>query len=264
MLEIHDTWWRLILLGVLLATLIGSERARPLKPRTLPLARRWADNFGLGALSFLIVRLAQPLAAAGAAIAAAQWQVGLFRWLDLPVFAEFFATLILLDLALYWQHVAFHRIPALWPYHRVHHTDRELDVSTAVRFHPVEIVLSALFKVAVVIALGAPVAAVLVFEALLTGFAMFNHANLDLGRDLDHALRRFIVTPRMHWVHHSTNLKESNRNFGFCISSWDRLFGTYQASPARGIRGIEFGVEGLTPAQSTTLVRLLKQPLLRR
>jgi len=255
---------RIIALAVLLGVLIGSERLRPLRPRTLPLVRRWTDNFALGALGFLIVRLAQPIAAAGGALAAARLEVGLFHWLALPRAFEFLACLVLLDLAIYWQHVAFHRVPALWPYHRVHHTDRELDVSTAVRFHPVEIVISAVLKVAVVLALGAPVAAVLTFEALLTGFAMFNHSNLDLGRDLDFALRRFVVTPRMHWVHHSTNARESNRNFGFCISFWDRCFGTYQASPALGVRGIEFGVDGFPARDSTKVATLLRQPLVRR
>ena len=256
--------WRLAILLIVFLSLASSEKFIPIRPKVIPVTRRWLDNLALGATAFVLLSVLKPLAAAGAALFAEHQQIGLFNWLSVPPLIAIVLSLVALDFAIYWQHVAFHRIRWLWPYHRVHHTDPELDVTSAVRFHPVEILISAALKVVCVVILGAPLIAVFMFELILTGFAMFNHSNLDLGRNVDNIIRKLIVTPRMHWVHHSNDRNEQNKNFGFCLSLWDRLFKSHQQSPARGVRAIEMGVDGFDVKDSTNYFRLIKQPMVRR
>ena len=171
------------------------------------------------------------------------------------------ASVVLLDLLVYFQHRVFHAVPVLWRLHRVHHADPELDASSGLRFHPVEILLSLALKAVTVIALGAPPEAVLVFEVLLNATAMFNHANLALPAWLDAGLRLVLVTPDMHRVHHSEIRAETDSDFGFCLSCWDRIFGTYVAQPAKGQLGMVIGVEGLRADGEQRIDRLLLQPL---
>lgn len=232
--------------------------------RALPLARwqRWPANLALVALDGLLLRLTLPLLAVGAAQLATERGWGLFNGLALPDWLTFVLALLLLDLVIYAQHVAFHKIPLLWRLHRVHHSDTGFDVTTGLRFHPLEILLSMLLKLAVVMLLGIPAAAVLVFEVLLNATALFNHSNIALSPTLDRHLRRFIVTPDMHRVHHSVHRDETDSNYGFNLPCWDRLFGTYRNQPHDGHSQMQLGLHQFRDRRSVALHWLLLQPLL--
>ena len=180
--------------------------------------------------------------------------------LVLPAWAGLILAVVLLDLAVYFQHVLFHAVPALWCLHRVHHADTDFDVTTGTRFHPIEILLSVGIKCAAVAAIGAPAVAVVVFEVLLNATAVFNHANGRLPAPVDRWLRWFVVTPDMHRVHHSTILQETNSNFGFNLPYWDHLFGTYRAQPANGHEAMTIGLEVFRDQREARLDRLLLQP----
>jgi len=230
----------------------------PAKPR------RWLANLALSVVDSLVVRLVLPTATVGMAILVAERGWGLFhRWPPPPAVAAV-ASVVLLDLAIYAQHVVFHAVPALWRVHRVHHSDVEVDVSTGIRFHPAEILLSLAFQCAVIAALGPPPGAVFAFAVLLNATAMFSHGNVRLPARMDRWLRRLLVTPDMHRVHHSVDPEESQRNFGFNLSCWDRLFGTYRAEPRHGHRGMILGVAGLEEAEPRGLGALLLLPFARR
>lgn len=213
--------------------------------------RRWLTNLAIGGIDSLLLRLmamlAVPLAAAAAAIWVEEQGWGLLNMVSWPGWVEMLVALAALDLAIYGQHVASHHVPVLWRLHKVHHADVDFDVTTAIRFHPVEIGLSMLWKIAVVFALGPSAFAVVLFEVLLNACAMFNHANIALPAGLDRALRLLLVTPDMHRVHHSIERREHDRNFGFNLSVWDRAFGTYLAQPEKGHLGM---IIGLKPYQS--------------
>jgi sterol desaturase/sphingolipid hydroxylase (fatty acid hydroxylase superfamily) len=228
---------------LLMATL---EAALPRRERAGSRIDRWVTNLALSALASFLVRVMTIAAVPIAAIAAAEWAkatgTGLLHWLDWSPWLEFVIALILLDLALYAQHVASHKIPLLWRLHRVHHADVEFDVTTGVRFHPFEIGLSMIYKVAVVIALGADPLAVLVFEIVLNGASLFNHSNLAIPEKLDRVLRLFIVTPDMHRVHHSVIHRETDSNYGFSLSIWDRIFRTYVPQPRDGHTDMKIGL----------------------
>lgn len=228
-----------VLLFVLLVVL---EAIFPRKKRSMPRGRRWRTNIVIIIVDSVALRFMGPVAAISAAIFAEQNNFGLFNWIALPGWLEFILALIILDLAIYAQHVITHKVPLLWALHKVHHADRDIDVTTAVRFHPVEIILSMLYKCALVFLLGPSAFAVFVFALLLNLFAMFNHANLRLPESVDRILRLFVVTPDMHRVHHSTVTKETDSNFGFSISFWDRLCGTYTAQPAAGHDDVVIGL----------------------
>ena len=208
-------------------------------PQRLP---RWRTNFGLIAAGTLLLRIAFPVAAFGTAIWAEARGIGLFHFLNLPFAASFLLTLIALDLLIYAQHVVMHRLPFLWRLHKVHHTDTALDVTSALRFHPLEIALSMVVKIAAVLAFGCPPAAVLTFEVLLNAAAMFNHANLRINAGTDGLLRRVLVTPDMHRVHHSIEPALQNKNFGFNLSLWDRIFATYHDAGKAGLADMHIGL----------------------
>ena len=184
-----------------------------------------------------------PLLAIGAAADAKASGIGIFNLLEWPVGIEFVLSILILDFAIWIQHLITHKIPFLWRVHQVHHSDPEFDVSTAIRFHPIEIVLSMLFKVGLVYLLGPAVLAVLAFEILLNASAMFNHANIKISPKLERMLRFLIVTPDMHRIHHSIDRKEHDSNYGFALSIWDKIFGTYKAEPYHGHREMEVGLE---------------------
>ena len=226
----------------LLALFAGVEAIWPRRARVQPRRRRWSTNLAVGVINTLVLRLAVPVLAVGAAVWAQAHGIGLLNVLAVPHWLAFAVALVALDLTIYAQHVAFHRVPVLWRVHRMHHTDRDVDATTALRFHPVEIVISMGVKIAVVLALGAPPAAVILFEVVLNGMAMFNHANLRLPGPLDSVLRRVLVTPDMHRVHHSVIARETGSNFGFNLSIWDRLFGTYRDRPEKGHEGMTIGL----------------------
>jgi sterol desaturase/sphingolipid hydroxylase (fatty acid hydroxylase superfamily) len=210
----------------------GVEALRPDLPRLRARTARWTANLGLALTSSAMLRLLLPGAAVLAAVFAQMRGWGAMNVVGLPLWVEILAAIVVLDLAIYAQHVLTHRIPILWRLHRVHHADREVDVSTALRFHPVEMILSMIYKIAIVVALGAHPVAVVLFEIVLNGCAMFNHANLKITPRADRLLRTILVTPAMHRIHHSERLEETNANFGFSLSLWDRMFGTYRVEPA--------------------------------
>ncbi len=235
----------------ILLLMMAAEAIFPRRKRAMPRVRRWSSNLLLVLIDGLFVRLLFPIVAVGAAALAAENNWGLLTLVDWPLWLEVIFVIIVLDMLIYWQHVAFHHIPVLWALHKVHHADRDIDVTTGSRFHPAEIAVSLMYKMAIVVILGAPVIAVIIFELILNGCAMFNHSNLKLPSRFDRILRRIIVTPDMHRVHHSVLVSETNSNYGFSLSIWDRLFGSYIAQPSQGHEGMTIGLheyQGRGPA----------------
>ncbi len=242
----NEATLRLTVFLGLFALLAVAERVLPRLPRTQSTAARWFTNWSLVVIDTFTVRLmavVMPLLAVGAAVDATAHGWGLFNTLGLPLWVEAILAILILDLIIWGQHVITHKIPILWRLHRVHHADRDMDVTTAIRFHPVEIALSMLLKIGVVYVLGPAAVAVIVFEIMLNGMAMFNHANLRLPLALDRVLRRVIVTPDMHRAHHSTIRAEHDSNYGFSLSIWDQMFGTYTETPKHGHDGMTVGLE---------------------
>ncbi len=229
----HEPVVRLAVFAAVLAAMVLAESLAPARARNFGRFKRWPANAVLILLSTAMLRLVFPLLAVGAAMWAQARGIGLFHWLALPYPFAFAASLVLLDVVIYAQHWAMHQVPLLWRFHRVHHSDRDVDATTALRFHPGEIALSMGLKMGAVVALGAPPASVIVFEIVLNAMAMFNHANWKLPAGLERALRAFVVTPDMHRIHHSLQRVETDSNYGFNLSWWDRLFGTYRHAAAR-------------------------------
>ncbi len=256
----HATAVRLTAFAAVFAVMAVWEWRLPLRPRRYGRWRRWPANLAIVVLGALLGRAVLPLAAIGVAMLAATHQWGLFHAFGLPAWFAVPAAIVVLDLAVYLQHALFHALPLLWRLHRVHHADVEFDVTTGTRFHPIEIVLSMVLKMGVVAALGAPVLAVLIFEVLLNMTSMFNHGNVSLGPSLDRKLRWLLVTPDMHRVHHSAMTQETNSNYSFNLTCWDRLFGTYCALPADGHLGMTIGLEQFRDAREMRIDRLLLQP----
>lgn len=237
------------------------ELKAPRRVLALPRWQRWPGNLGIVALDALLVRLLVPVAGAGMAMLAAAQGWGLFNQVPVPFWLAAFLSVVLLDLAIYVQHVVFHAVPALWRVHRMHHADLDFDVTTGARFHPIEIALSMLIKLGVIVALGAPAMAVVLFEILLNATSMFNHGNVRLPAAVDRVLRFLIVTPDMHRVHHSIKRRETDSNFGFNLSLWDRLFGTYRAQPEGGHEGMTLGIPDFRdPRDCATLPGMLTIP----
>lgn len=256
----HETPIRLIAFGGLLAAFALLEAGFPRRARQMSRRGRWTANLGVSVVNSLLLRLVGPLAALGVAYAAQAKGLGLFNAVAAPDWLAILGSLIFLDMVIYFQHVAFHRSPLLWRIHRMHHTDLDLDVTSGVRFHPFEMLISLAIKGLAVLAIGAPPVAVILFEVILNGLAMFNHANMALPVRLDRWLRRMIVTPDMHRVHHSVLPAEHNHNFGFCLSLWDRLFATYQAQPKLGHDGMTIGLDDFPGPANLGLFRLLTVP----
>ena len=249
-----------VFLGVLVA-MAGWELAAPRRRQDIPRVIRWTNNLALVVVDTIILRLTFPILAVGLAQMTEARGWGLFNALDVPLWLAVPLSILLLDLAIYLQHVLFHAVPGLWRLHRMHHADLEFDVTTGLRFHPVEIVLSMVIKLAVVMALGAPALAVLLFEVLLNATALFNHANIRLPAGVDRVLRWVVVTPDMHRVHHSVIPAETNSNFGFNLPWWDRLLGTYRAQPKAGHEGMTIGIKQFRTRRDLWLDRMLIQPL---
>jgi len=245
--------------GVFLAMAIW-ELVGPRRHQTFGRHVRWPSNFGVVALDALLVRLIFPTTAVGFALVGDARGWGLFHLVALPTWIAVVASVVLLDLAIYLQHVLFHAVPALWRLHRMHHADLAFDVTTGLRFHPIEILLSMLLKLAVIAAFGIPAVAVLIFEVLLNATSMFNHGNVRIADKLDLILRWVVVTPDMHRVHHSIQSTETNSNFGFNLSWWDRLFGTYRPEPSAGQEAMTIGIEQFRDPRELRLDRMLLQP----
>jgi sterol desaturase/sphingolipid hydroxylase (fatty acid hydroxylase superfamily) len=245
-----------------LAAMVVWELGRPQQRLQQPRRLRWTGNLGIAAVNALVARFALPVAPVGAAMFAAERDLGLFNLTEVPAWLACAVPFLALDLAIYGQHYAMHKVPLLWRLHRMHHADIELDVTTGLRFHPFEIVFSLLFKVAVVVALGAPVLAVMIFEIVLNATSMFTHANIRLPGALDRHLRLVLVTPLMHRGHHSVVRAETDSNFAFNFAWWDRLFGTYRAAPAEGYDRMTIGIPAFRDPASTRITQLLIQPFL--
>jgi sterol desaturase/sphingolipid hydroxylase (fatty acid hydroxylase superfamily) len=239
------------------------EAAAPRRRREIPRWLRWTNNLALVAVDTVLVRMAFPVAAVGFALLAEQRGWGLFNSAPVADWAAFVLSLLALDLSIYFQHRLFHAVPVLWRLHRVHHADLEIDVTTGVRFHPLEMVLSMAIKLAAVAALGAPALAVLGFEVLLNATSMFNHANIRMPLALDRAMRWIVVTPDMHRVHHSIRPEETNSNFGFNQPWWDRLFQTYRSQPAAGHEAMVIGLDRFRTRRDLWIDRMLLQPVRR-
>lgn len=256
----HELAIRLVAFAGVFLLIALWEILAPRRPRTIGRMKRWPANLAIVALDVLLVRLVFPAAAVGAAILAGSRGWGLMPALQVPAVIAVPVSVLALDLVIYTQHVLFHAVPALWRLHRMHHADLDIDVTTGLRFHPAEILLSMLIKMGAIIALGAPVMAVVIFEVLLNATAMFNHGNVRLPRRLDSVLRWLLVTPDMHRVHHSIIRRETNSNFGFNLPWWDRLFGTYRPQPQAGHLGMTIGIPEFRDPRELRLTRLLTQP----
>jgi sterol desaturase/sphingolipid hydroxylase (fatty acid hydroxylase superfamily) len=256
----YEQYIRLAAFCGVFALMAAWELIEPRRTQTIGRGWRWPNNLGVVVVDTLLVRILFPTAAVGVALVAEAHGLGLFNVLPLPAWIGVVASVILLDLAIYFQHVLFHAVPVLWRLHRMHHADLDIDVSTGLRFHPIEILLSMVIKLAVVIALGAPAMAVLIFEVLLNATSMFNHSNVHIPERLDGVVRWFVVTPDMHRVHHSIVARETNSNFGFNLPWWDRLFGTYRAQPAAGHEAMKIGIEQFRDPRELRLDRMLLQP----
>ncbi len=248
-----------IFFGVL-ALMMGLEAAFPRRARSHSRKARWPSNLGIVVLNSLLARALFPVAAVGIAAMGEANGSGLFNTIGWPLWLAIIVSVILLDFAIYLQHVLFHAVPTLWRLHRMHHADTDIDVTNGARFHPIEIVLSMGIKMAIVAALGAPAIAVLMFEVLLNATAMFNHANLKLPAKLDVALRLFVVTPDMHRVHHSVEPHETNSNFGFNLPWWDYLMGTYTAQPEAPHQAMTIGLPTFRNPRELRLDKMLTQP----
>jgi sterol desaturase/sphingolipid hydroxylase (fatty acid hydroxylase superfamily) len=252
---------RLGLFALVLALLAGLEVLAPRREQSITRSRRWPANLGLVVVDTLAVRIIFPTALVGWALFVEARGWGLFNMLSLPAAAEVGIAFVLLDLVIYGQHVLFHGVPLLWRLHRVHHSDLEFDVTTGVRFHPVEIVLSMLIKFAAVAVLGAPALAVILFEIVLNAASLFNHSNIALPPAAEWLLRLVLVTPDMHRVHHSQIARETHSNFGFNLAWWDRLFATYRAQPEKGHCAMVIGLPDFRDPGELRLGRMLLQPL---
>ena len=242
----HEAAIRLTIFLGLFALFALAEALAPRRPRMQPRSRRWVTNWGITLVNTLTLRalaFGLPLLAVGAAADASSNGWGLFNTLGWPAWIEVLLAVLILDLAIWAQHLVTHKVPILWRLHRVHHADRDFDVTTAIRFHPVEIALSMVLKIGLVYLLGPSAIAVILFEILLNGTALFNHSNWRIPLSVDALLRKLLVTPDMHRVHHSIHRYEHDSNYGFALSIWDRMFGTYRDQPEAGHDDMTIGLE---------------------
>ncbi len=222
--------------------------------------QRWASNIGLSVFNTVIVRFAIPIAGVGAALFAAEHNWGLFNQIALPAWFSIIVFLLLFDVTIYWQHRIYHMVPVLWRFHRMHHTDMDYDFTTGSRFHPVSILISSLIKVVLILLMGPPAVAVILAEVILNATSMFNHSNIKLPDWLEPRLRKVIVTPDMHRIHHSVERNEHDKNFGFNLSCWDRIFSSYLENAEKAQTEIDIGIKGFQDKKSLNMFTLLFQP----
>jgi len=259
----QETLIRMGCFAAIFALAAIAEAVAPRRALSVSKARRWFANLAMQAIDAVIPRLIFPLLPMGLAMFMADRGWGLLNVFPIASTAAIVIGVAALDLTLYFQHVLFHRTPLLWRLHKVHHTDQDIDVTTGLRFHPLEIILSLIIKLAVVAAIGPPAAAVLIFEVLLNGASMFNHGNLRIPLLWDRIIRAVLVTPDMHRVHHSVIVRETNSNYGFSVPWWDHLFGTYRDQPAEGHDGMRIGLKGYHDDRSLSLSSLLVMPFVK-
>jgi len=256
----HEPLIRLFCSVGVLILLAAIEWLLPRRPRTIARRSRWPGNLGIAVLDSFLVRIILPTGAVTFAILAERWKWGLFHHLNWPASIEVMASVLVLDLAIYFQHRLFHGVPLLWRLHRMHHADLDVDVTTGNRFHPIEILLSMGIKFGVVAALGAPALSVLLFEILLNASSLFNHSNIRIPLRLEPALRWIVVTPDMHRVHHSILVRETNSNYGFNFPLWDRFFRTYRPQPEAGHANMILGLETFRDPNELRLTKIITQP----
>ena len=256
----QEVYWRLGVFFAILLVVALWETFQPRRTWHLSRTSRWTNHLLLSFINTLLVRLVIPLTVAAYALILESKGIGLLNWLPLPYWIAVIIGVVLMDLAIYAQHVYFHKLNFFWQFHRMHHTDLDFDVTTGIRFHPIEIVISMVIKFAVVSVLGPPALAFIVFEILLNATSMFNHANVQIPLAVDRVLRCFIVTPDMHRVHHSIVKHETDSNFGFNLPWWDRLFGTYQNQPTEGHLKMTIGLPIFRADSENRIDRLISQP----
>ena len=252
--------WRLGVFFTLLVLFLLWETVQPKRPWRLSRTSRWTNHLLLSAINTIIVRLVIPVTAAAYALTLEGSGFGLLNWLQMPLWVAVVAGVLILDLAIYAQHVWFHKLEFFWRFHRMHHADLDFDVTTGIRFHPIEIVISMLIKFVVISLLGPPAIAVVIFEILLNATSLFNHSNIKIPTGIDRYLRLLLVTPDMHRVHHSEIRKETDSNFGFNLPWWDRIFGTYRDQPQEGHLGMSIGLSIFRAEQENRLDKLITQP----
>ena len=258
----YETLIRLTGFFTIFILMAGWEIAAPLRPQTTSKTKRWVSNLTLVFLNTFIVRLIFSTTAVGMALLASINQWGILNLLEWPQWLKLVTAILTLDLALYLQHLMFHAVPLLWRFHMMHHADLDVDVTTGARFHPIEIMISMVIKLAVVFLIGAPSLAILTFEVVLNGTSMFNHSNVRMPRRIDRFLRWWLVTPDMHRIHHSVIREETNSNFGFNLPWWDRLLGTYRADPAKGQTGMTIGLHQFRNPARLSLPWMLALPFI--
>jgi sterol desaturase/sphingolipid hydroxylase (fatty acid hydroxylase superfamily) len=249
-IELNENTVRILCFVSVFGLLAVAEWMSPRRKLAASKPQRWLSNLALIVINTLVIRLIAPMTIAGLALVAESRDWGLLNHLDLPLALAVFLGVILLDFVIYLQHVLFHALPFLWRLHRVHHADLDVDVTTGLRFHPIEIVISFGIKLTAVLLLGVPPLAVLIFEVLLNATSMFNHANIKLPGWLDRVVRLFLVTPDMHRIHHSADIHETNTNFGFNLPWWDYLLGTYVAEPKRPHEQMPLGLAEIRDEQA--------------
>jgi len=264
----HEGLIRLSVFGGVLMLMLILETLFPRKTRTQNRLRHISTNLGIAVLYTILMRaiflVVAVAAAVGVAVFAAENGWGVLNMFDMPIWAHILISAFLLDMAVYWQHVASHKIPMIWAFHKMHHADRDIDATTGIRFHPVEIILSMAYKMVIVLILGPHVVGVILFEIILNGSAMFNHANFRLPLWLDKIVRLLFVTPDMHRVHHSVIGRETNSNYGFNLSVWDRIFGSYIDQPAKGHADMTIGLSEYQTDKPSHLLWCLALPFTKK
>ncbi|UUO24592.1 sterol desaturase family protein [Colwellia sp. M166] len=256
-----DASFRLSIFFTILLVMLVLESCFPARKSKLTKPVRWLGNFSLLILSSIVARLLIPIGVAGIALYASTEGIGLFNIINLPTWLSITFSVLLLDLMIYWQHRIFHLVPMLWRFHKVHHADSHIDASTGLRFHPVEIALSIILKALAVLILGVPATAVIIFEVALNGFALFNHANIRLPRWLELPLRTILITQVLHRIHHSQVVNETNSNYGFSVSWWDRMFGSYKSQAQKSDEDLDIGLKEWPAKNSNaSLLMLLIMP----
>ena len=255
-----QTLIRVLSFLVVLAIFGGIEMTFPRRQRMHSQWKRWLSNLGLSFLNAAFLRFFVVMSPVGIALIAHEQDVGVLHMLELPLWLAALVSIVILDMVIYFQHIAFHKTPILWELHKVHHSDQDLDVSSALRFHTIEMLLSFFIKGVAVYLLGAPAFSVILFEVLLNGTALFNHSNFSLPSCYEKRVRSFLVTPDMHRVHHSVDIAETNSNYGFNLSCWDRIFGTYCSEPAKGQDGMMIGLHEYQRSSPLNMRQLLALP----
>jgi len=254
---------RLSIFLIMLTSMCIWEVLKPKRDLRFNRKKRWPTNFVLMTINSLFIVVLVPFSTASVALFVNQNHWGLFNMVSLSYEWALIFSIIILDFIIYSQHLIFHNVPFLWRLHQIHHIDQDMDVTTGARFHPIEILISFLLKCVFVVLLGVSAMAILIFEIILNGLAMFNHSNIQMPKSIDKVLRILVVTPDMHRVHHSVISEELNTNYGFNLSVWDRIFGTYLAQPSQGHQNMTIGLRKFQNSQNTDLSTLLIIPFIK-